>query len=191
MNFRINVVGTSPLLMHNPRLADPAFSITKEIKATTAKRKKTDEDHSQIAKLEWYGGMYERDGVVVQPVSKLRKCLINAAKIMKLGKGIERTLNFDSVEVPLEYDGPKEIDKLYKSGKYTDRSSVVVSGRRVMRTRPKFFPWALSVSGVFIVDAGVNVDDLQRIIALAGTVEGIGDNRVNGYGRFTATLVEH
>jgi len=57
-----------------------------------------------------------------------------------------------------------------------------------MRVRPQFFPWALTVSGVFVTDAGLNVDELKRIVDLAGRVEGIGDNRVNGYGRFTAEL---
>ena len=38
------------------------------------------------------------------------------------------------------------------------------------------------------INLRVNVDDLRRICDLAGTVEGIGDNRVNGYGRFTAQL---
>jgi hypothetical protein len=41
---------------------------------------------------------------------------------------------------------------------------------------------------VFIEDAGVNYDELNRIVELAGTIEGIGDNRVNGYGRFVGTI---
>lgn len=57
-----------------------------------------------------------------------------------------------------------------------------------MRVRPQFFPWAMELNGIFVSDAGVNFDDLLRIVELAGTIEGIGDNRVNGYGRFTATL---
>jgi hypothetical protein len=58
-----------------------------------------------------------------------------------------------------------------------------------MRTRPKFYPWALQVSGLFVEDAGLNPDEFIRIVELAGIVEGIGDNRVNGYGRFEAKVV--
>lgn len=188
MKIIINLVGTSPLLMHNPRMVDPEFEINRQMKALTAKRKKTDDDLEQIAKLEWYGGLYEQDGVIVQPTSKVRKCLINTARIMKLGKGIERTLSFTSLYVPLEYEGPDNIDEVFKLSRFHSRLSVGVGGKRVMRVRPSFYPWAMSVEGVFIVDAGVNVDDLHRIVELAGTVEGIGDNRVNGYGRFTGTL---
>lgn len=188
MDIAINVVGTSPLLMHNPRMVDPNFAITREIKALTGKRKKTEDDLKAIERLEWYGGLYEQNGVVVQPASKLRKCLINTAKIMKLGKGIERTLSFSELHVPLEYDGPVDIDELYESGNYHSRLSVGVSGKRVMRMRPQFFPWSMRVSGVFVTDAGVQVEELRRIVELAGTIEGIGDNRVNGYGRFMGEL---
>lgn len=188
MNIQIEIVGTSPLLMHNPRMVDPEFDLNRQIKAITGKRKKTDEDFKQIEKLEWYGGLYEQDGIIVQPVAKARKCLINTAKIMKLGKGIERTLVLDGLTVPLEYEGPKDIDAVFALPRFHSRLSVGVSGKRVMRVRPSFFPWAMTVRGVFITDAGVNLDDLHRIVELAGTVEGIGDNRVNGYGRFNATL---
>ena len=188
MNIQISLVGTSPLLMHNPRMVDPEFSINRELKKITAKRKKTDEDLKQIEKLEWYGGLYEVDGVVVQPTSKVRKCLINAAKTMKLGKGIERTVNFVDLNVPLEYDGPADIDKLFALPQFHSRLSVVIGGKRIMRVRPQFFPWAMRLSGVFVSDAGVNYEDLERIVEMAGVIEGIGDNRVNGYGRFQGTL---
>jgi hypothetical protein len=190
MKISIQLVGTSPLLMHNPRMVDPEFELNREIKAITSKRKKTDEDLKQIERLEWYGGLYEEKGVIVQPVAKARKCLINTAKIMKLGKGIERTLILDGLTVPLEHDGPKSTDAVYELPRFHSRLSVGVNGKRVMRVRPSFFPWAMTVSGVFVTDAGVNFDELQRIVELAGTVEGIGDNRVNGYGRFVGKIKE-
>ena len=188
MNITLKVIGTSPLLQHNPRMVDPEYSLNREIKAFTAKRKKTDEDLQMIERLEWYGGLYEQDGVVVEPVAKVRKCLINTAKIMKLGTAVARTLSFDSLYTPLEHDGPDDIDELYLVDRFHSRLSVGIGGKRVMRVRPQFFPWALTVSGVFVTDAGLNVDELKRIVDLAGRVEGIGDNRVNGYGRFTAEL---
>lgn len=188
MNVTIKLIGTSPLLCHSPRMVDPEFSLNREIKAITAKRKKTDSDLQDIERLEWYGGLYEENGVVVQPVAKVRKSLINTAKIMKLGKGIERTLVLDGINTPLIHDGPQTIDEIFAQDRFHSRLSVGVNGKRIMRVRPSFFPWALVVHGVFVQDAGVNVDELQRIVELAGTVEGVGDNRVNGYGRFNATL---
>ena len=189
MNIQIAVTGTSPLLMHNPRMVDPEFEISREIKVITAKRKKTDEDLKQIEKLEWYGGLYEENGVVVQPTAKLRKCIVNAAKISKMGKSIERALSFSQLNVPLIYKGPTEIDKLFADKKYHSRLSVGIGNKRVMRVRPQFSDWGMVVNGIFIEDAGINTDDFERIVKLAGLTEGIGDNRVNGYGRFTAKVV--
>lgn len=194
MRISISLEGTSPLLMHNPQMVDPEFEINRQIKALTSKRKKTDDDLRQIEKLEWYGGIYlAQNGhgpEVVQPTSKIRKCLINTAKISKLGKSFERALSFTAMNVPLTYDGPKDIDKLWADVRFRSRLSVGLNGtKRVMRCRPQFFPWSMTVGGIFVEDAGLNFDELERVVELAGIVEGIGDNRVNGYGRFIGKVM--
>lgn len=205
MNITIELKGTSPLLMHNPQMVDPECEFNRKIKELTSKRKKTDEDLRQIEMLEWYGGLYTENGgtltkpaksadihsaaTVVQPSAKVRKCLINTAKISKAGKMVERALSFAALNVPLIYDGPNNIDALFADSRFHSRLSVGIGNKRVMRVRPKFFPWALSVSGLFVEDAGLNFDELRRIVELAGLVEGIGDNRVNGYGRFIGKVV--
>ena len=196
MRIAIELVGTSPLLCHNPQMVDPDFAINREIKALTSKRKKTDEDQRQIEKLEWYGGIYLGAGangdaalVPVQPTSKVRKCLINTARISKLGKSMERALSFTELHVPIAYQGPADVDALWADPRFRSRLSVGVSGRRVIRVRPQFFPWTLKANALFIEDAGINMDEVVRIVELAGLVEGIGDNRVNGYGRFAGRVV--
>lgn len=189
MKVTIELQGTSPLLMHNPQMVDPECEFNRKIKEITMKRKKTDEDLRQIAMLEWYGGLYADNGAVVQPSAKVRKSLINTAKISKSGKMVERALSFAELNVPLVYEGPKDIDALFADSKYHSRLSVGIGNKRVMRVRPKFFPWALSVSGLFVEDAGLNIDEFKRIVDTAGLVEGIGDNRVNGYGRFIGKVI--
>lgn len=188
MKIQITIVGKSPLLMHNPRLVDPQDEIVKTISTITSKRKKTDDDLKEKEKLEWYGGLYRDGDIVVQPCSKLRKCLIEAARISKLGKQIERGLSFDDLNVPLVYDGPKNIDELWNSGKFVSRLSVGVNGtKRVMRVRPQFSKWSLTMTGLMLEDV-LNLEDLKNIANTAGRAIGIGDNRVNGYGRFDAAI---
>jgi len=193
MKINITLTGTSPLLMHNPRMVDPEYELNREIKALTSKRKKTDDDLKKIEELEWLGGMYtqaDKRGtqIVVQPSSKVRKCLINTARISKQGKFIERALSLSDLFVPLTYEGPTDIKAMLNDKKFHSRLSVCIMGKRLMRVRPSFFPWALTVSGLFIEDAGINFDEFERVVELAGVVEGIGDNRVNGYGRFTGKV---
>lgn len=188
MRIAIDVKGTSPLLMHNPRMVDPDYELNRKIKELTSKRKKTDEDLRMIETLEWHGGLYEENGIVVQPTSKLRKCLINTGKMSKIGKAVERSLSFASLNVPLEHNGPSDIEGIFADKRFHSRLSVGVGTKRVMRVRPQFFPWALSVEGLFVEDAGLNFDELKRLVELAGIVEGMGDNRVNGYGRFVGKV---
>jgi hypothetical protein len=194
MDLLFRVTGTSPLLMHNPRMVDTEYEVSRSIHALTTKKKKTDEDLRQIANLEWVGGLYceEIDGVmaVTQPTSKLRKSFIGAARISKQGKSVERALTFFEQHVPLEYDGPRDIVELEKiKSNYWSRLSVGMNGtKRVMRVRPSFYPWGLAATCLFIEDAGLNFDELQAVCELAGRIEGLGDNRVNGYGRFKISI---
>jgi len=190
MKIRITLTGTTPLLMHNPRMVDPEFALNREIKALTSKRKKTDEDLKQIERLEWYGGLYEDGGVIVQPTSKPRKCFINTARITKQGKFVERALSFGALHVPLTYDGPNAIDAVYADSRFRSRLGVGIGTKRVMRVRPQFPTWSMELTGLFVEDAGINFDAFQEVVDLAGVVEGIGDNRVNGYGRFDAKVTK-
>lgn len=192
MQVTITVIGTSPLLMHNPQMVDPEFDLNRQIKAITAKRKKTDEDHQAVERLEWFGGIYTetnpKGGItVVQPSSKLRKCIVEAARISKTGKQVERGLSFNTLNVPLGFDGPQDLEKLWESGRFKSRLSVGISGKRVMRVRPQFLPWSLTAKAELLTDV-MNIEDLTATIMLAGVAVGIGDNRINGYGRFTAEV---
>jgi hypothetical protein len=189
MRVTISLSGTSPLLMHNPQMVDPEFELNREIKALTSKRKKTDDDLRQIERLEWFGGLYVSDGVIVQPTAKVRKCLINTARISKMGKMVERALSLSSLSVPLTYPGPRDPQDVFADKAFHSRLSVGIGNKRVMRVRPKFLPWSLTVSGIFVEDAGLNVDEFERIVELAGMVEGIGDGRNIGYGRFDGKVV--
>lgn len=188
MNVVVTLIGTSPLLMHNPRMVDPDFDLNVEIRRLTTKRAKTEDDRRAVEKLEWYGGLYTsgegKASVVTQPTSKIRKCLVETARIHKMGKQVERALNFESLDVPLTYEGPRDVDALFLSGKFSSRLSVGIKNKRVMRVRPSFFPWGLEASAVFLEDV-MDLEVLQDIVVLAGRAVGIGDNRVNGYGRFT------
>lgn len=204
MNIEFVIKGTSALLMHNPMMVDPEYEYNRDIKEITKKKKKTDEDLRMIEKLEWLGGLYTAciDGVdrITQPMSKLRKCLINAARISKRGKDVERSISmmgYDGINVPLIYDNSdlpliEEIDRLrtQTNNLFRSRLSVGVQGKRIMRVRPQFVRWALIVPAVYIEDAGLNFDELESITDLAGKAEGIGDGRSIGYGKFIGHVRE-
>lgn len=187
MDITIKLTGTSPLLMHNANLVDPDNEFTAEIAKYTAKRKKTEDDRRAIERLEWFGGLYTDNGRVVIPTANIRKSFINAGKISKQGTQTGRALQFTDLHVPLAYEGPEDIEVLFKDTTFHHRTSVGVSQKRVIRVRPKFPEWAVVADAILLEDV-MDLEDLRRLASRAGLAEGIGDNRINGYGRFNVEL---
>lgn len=187
---RLTFTGTTPLLVHNAQLADPDNPIVREIKALTGKRTKTEDDRRAIERLEWYGGLYTAADVdgPAQPTANLRRCLIAAGTITKQGKQVERAITFTSLAVPIGYDGPRDLDTLFASQSYASRLPVRVGNARTMRVRPSFSPWSL-VADAYLLEDVMDFDSLVRIVERAGLAEGLGDNRKNGYGRFTGQAI--
>ena len=182
---KITIKGLTPLLMHNIQLADPLSNAAMTLAKLTSKRNKTHDDHKAVAKAEWYGGLYVDE--------KLRPCLpgevvegaiIEGAKRHRLGQaakgGIIAYGNF-----PLEYDGPKSIDKLWEHGGFMKRSAVRVQKARVIRTRPMFPQWSCTFTIQWDPQMIASEDQLMDIVETAGVV-GIGDYRPK-FGRFEVT----
>src|SRR5215831_12973419 len=144
MKLRTVITGTSPLLMHNVRLANPDNYWAKEISKITAKRKKTEEDRKEIARLEWLGSLYNDEGRLVYPITNVRMCFRETAKATRRGKDILRAVNsaHEGLTVPLAFnDNEKNPEELWLMEQYRDTTLVAVRGR-TPRTRPIFNPWA-------------------------------------------------
>lgn len=190
MRITLELTGTTPLLCHSIQLADPDNPVVREIQAITGKRKKTEDDRRAIEKYEWYGGLYldsEIDGPAM-PTANIRRCLVQAGKISKQGLQVQRALAFGKLHVPLAYEGPRDVDQLFKLPQFHNRAAVGISGKRTMRVRPCFPAWTV-IATAELLDDVMDLTDLQRVAERAGLAEGLGDNRANGYGRFEAKVV--
>lgn len=175
--------GTTPLLMHSERLANPFDPLTREIKALTGKRKKTEDDMREIARLEWRGGLYfdERDGIHI-PGYNVFAALINGGKIHKLGSAIKRYAIVQEDKAPLSYDGPKTPDEMFSAGRWVDIRSVKVGTNKVMRCRPIFPEWQCTFTLLYD-EGGLQRADIDRVVSDTGSMVGIGDYRPR-FGRF-------
>ena len=190
IEFTITLTGDS-LLMHNSRLANPLDPIVKEIKRYTGKRKKTDEDHETIARLEHAGGLYiDPDVGPYIPGDNIMRCLFDAAKLTKQGAAITRGLFIKTDVNPLAYKGPRTTEELWTKG-YKHMASVKVGTQRVMRCRPWFTDWATEAIG--ILDPSVlELDDIGTIANNAGQMIGLCEWRNSPrHGRFTATVTQN
>lgn len=182
-DFTIDIVGQAPLLMHSARLSDPLDDASKALSKVTSKRSKTDDDHAEVSRLEHAGGLYidNQLGPYV-PGANIERCLFDAATKFKLGKALRSALLIPEEVNPLAYDGPRTVAGLWEDKQFVHRASVKVGMSRVVRTRPVFPRWTLSVSGELDTDV-VDRDEFEQIAEIAGRLIGLGDWRPR-FGRF-------
>lgn len=187
-SLSIRITGTSPLLMQAETLANPLHPLTKEHKAVSSKRKKSDEDYLWLMESEWRASMYYDDEIgPYLPSLNLEGCIAEAGKINRLGKTIKQAVQVVTDKAKLEYDGPRKKDALWKAERFADVRGVGVMGKKVMRCRPIFLRWAAEFDIEFMEDV-IDRGDLIRTIEEAGRRIGIGTYRPR-FGRFDVEVL--
>lgn len=194
MELRIEITGTAPLLMHAPTLVDPLHPHTKEIKRITSKtpRAVVDEDHIAKYRLQFEAGMYfDPDQGPYLPGENIAKSLLEAARLSRSGKKVERGLILVSPVNALAYEGPRDVSGLWSDLRF--RRTMPVNGNpsrgnksMVMACRPIFQNWSVTAS-ILVNPSVISADDLQRTADAAGQMIGVGDWRP-WHGRFTAKV---
>lgn len=189
MKIRMTLTGTTPLLMHNSQLSDPLNPITKALKDISSKRTKTEDDHWEMARVEFLGGLYHDPelGPYI-PGANLHRCLNEGAKLNKLGRHVERGVVVIDEMLPLAYLGPRDVDGLWADENFRSRLSVGVTTSRVMRTRPQFRKWAMEAELIVDTDQ-LDFGQISGIAEKSGAMIGLGDYRPH-YGRFTVEVVK-
>jgi hypothetical protein len=184
--LRLKIRGTSPLMMHSDRLANPLLPETKAHKSLTAKRKKTDDDHLAIAKSEFISGLYysEAAGIFV-PGQNFDATFLAGAKLQKLGTAWKRGALVVTDRVKLLYDGPRTPQALWEDTRFVDCRGVKVGAAKIMRYRPVFMEWAAELDLAFnpeIMDEG----EVRKALHDAGALIGVCEYRPR-FGRFEVT----
>lgn len=188
LTLTLKLTGVRPLLMHNSRLADPTNEITRALKALTAAKNKTDAQYEEIKKLEWLGGLYtDQQGRIAVSEDLVLGCGTAGARSLKKGPAFKAAVLGAEAFYPLEYDGPEDLEELFKTGKFVDYRGVVVNRNRTMRARPRFDKWSLTVS-LILDESAINPKDVLSAYDFAGRMVGIGDFRPR-FGRFTVEKI--
>jgi hypothetical protein len=197
MEVLLQLQGQEALVPHNERTQDPLDPFTQAIAAISGKRKKTEADYWDLAKLEFEAGLYTDPPIEAPgtangnspgiPAMNIFRCLQDGATRMRRGKDVPRGIRPAKPFAELVYDGPRDIEGMWSEyQEFSIRKGVVVSGRRVTRTRPLFKQWAAFLP--IVVDPTIwNVPDLALAWKNAGQYAGLGDMRPI-YGQFEGTL---
>lgn len=187
--IKFRLTGTTPLLMHNSRLCDPLDEHTQRLKRLTSIRKKTEENHKDMADIEFEGGLYfDPELGPYIPGEWLEATIIDGGKIQRNGTKIKQGVMVLDDKAKLNYDGPRGLEALRHSRTLRDMRSVVVGTGRLMRCRPKFpLGWSVDFTVSYNPDM-INGDEVVSAISQAGAFRGMGDYRPR-YGRFTVEVI--
>lgn len=186
-DFTLDITGSAPLLMHSARLSDPLDPATRALAKVTGKRKKTEDDHAEAARLEHAGSLYlDAELGPYVPGANVEACLFRGASKFKLMSTLKTALLIPEEVNPIAYKGPRTQDGLWKDKAFVHRASVKVGQSRVIRTRPAFHSWAVSVLGSLDTEI-VDPAAFEQIVETSGRLVGLGDWRPR-FGRFEAEV---
>jgi hypothetical protein len=184
--LKLKIVGTSPLMMHSDRLANPLAPETRLHKELTGKRKKTDEDHLAIAKSEFIAGAYwdAKLGFYI-PGANLDATFWAGAKLQKLGVHWRRGALVMEDRIKLQHGGPDTPEALWESPANVDCRGVRVGPAKLMRYRPIFTSWSAELSVALNSDV-LNPSEAKKAMDDGGSLIGTCEFRPR-FGRFEVT----
>lgn len=177
------IKGLQPLIMHSCAGLDPTNPLRKEAAEITSKRgqKKTDENLEQLDWIDFQLSAYHNGKNLFVPGENLHGAIRDGAKAVRKGKEIQAAVMVIEEEVPVQYDGPKNLRDLYDY-KFVDRRRVVIQRNAVLRTRLRLNKWSLAFS-LYIDENVVSPAAVKAALEYAGNRVGLGDFRPR-FGRF-------
>ena len=202
VSTNVKVTGLSPLIMHCGQAADPFNQFSRAMKKISSKRNKVDDDLIRLDGQKWWAGLYTSEPAVIDddgnvsidpkakliiPAHVLESCMRVGATKHKLGKAMSAGAIVEN-DGTFEYEGPKDINKLFLDKRYESRFMAKIGTSKVPTVRPWFHVW--SVTWDIQIDTSViDPEQVYMAIAAAGKLAGIGDWRPGAphgghYGRF-------
>jgi hypothetical protein len=182
VEMKVKLKGVCPILFHNGQLANPFYKWTRELSKLTGKRQKTLDDHEKISDVEFMGSLCMENDKFVIPGEYIEAMLLAAAKKDKKGPIAKAAIFCPESFTLKKFDGPETVEGRLKKEECRDMRLVVIQGKRILRTRPKFTNWE-AVGYVTYEESQLNEDLMVKFFEVAGQGIGVGDYRPK-YGRF-------
>lgn len=191
--IKVKIEGMVPLLLHNPRLANPLDPEAKRHKEVSGKRKKTDEDHEWLLNHNWEFAFYlNKEDQLIIPSHMLEACIVNGAKDFKMGNQFKSTFMVlsDALLVDPRTDKVYTMKQMFAGKqKFMDVRPVKLQQKTtLMAARPILEHWCLEFEASYMEEK-LNHQDVMQAIENGGKYKSIGDYRPK-FGRFQVTDVQ-
>lgn len=189
--IKFKMVGIVPLMLNNPQTVNPMNGYSKELKALTSKRTKTDEDLNEIFHIHFLASCYQdKKGQYVLPANMVFKSFESGAKEFKLGQKFQRSL-FVTHDLVLKFaeNGctPEELWENH-SEKYVDIRPVGIQKSKVPTARMIVPEWWCE-GELHFDECQMNKSEVWNALVAAGERHGVGTYR-QCYGRYKITEIK-
>ena len=186
---QVHIVGATPLLIHNGRMASPLDVFSKKMKLLTSKRKKTEDDLKNILEIQWEGGLYWDDEIGLHmPTENLLAALLKAYKHHKLGKNITGIVFDEPIGFPIITQNHKNLIALKADDSNKFIKAVTIQRSKTLSCRPIFKKWEMGFE-FFIDEEFSGVDEIKMILFTMSQRIGLGvwtpsHPKPGSYGKF-------
>lgn len=178
-----HIKGRTRHTQHNPQSVNPRNNYAKMMKAITSKRKKTDEDHEELARLEWESSLYLKNGKVVVPGDLLEGALCEAGRKSRTGADVRAGL-WSPGYWELDFPGKdRPLDQIMEDENHFYVTRVGIKTSSIMRTRASFPEWSLKFKVCYLKDI-FSERDIYNLVEVLGYLVGLSDCRTKMGGRF-------
>ena len=200
--LKAKIEGVAPLIMHNGAGANPFDPWSRAMKDLKTKKNKTDKDIEHLAQLEFLGSLYTDDvertipptGKIIIPGIVQEAMMRDAASQMK--KPISRRDAVAGItcadvppdaDVPLDYDGPRDLTALSADSRFHFFTSVRIQRARIMSMRPMFRKWGATLEIGWEDSIIKREEDVRTVLEYAGRMVALCDWRPK-HGRFIVNV---
>nr|DAF41316.1 MAG TPA: hypothetical protein [Caudoviricetes sp.] len=183
--LKFKIEGNCPLLMHDDKSANPFCEFSKQLKAISSKRKKTEDDLLEMARIEWTASLYhtEQAGYFIK-AECFEATFLAAAKSKKLGTAFKQVVRIPDNPVFHFKHEKLSPSELFEMDCYKDFRTVKVQQSKILRCRPVFNNWYCKIE-LWYDETRIDEDELLHIVEYAGKFIGVCNYRPK-FGRFVA-----
>jgi len=172
--MEVDIVGITPMLLHNGRTANPLDPFTKKMKALTSKRNKTDEDIQELLLVQWEAALYWDDEIGLHmPSENMFAAFYKGAKKFKLGTKCSAVSFPAHIGYPIITPNHKDLVMLKADEKNKFIKTVVVQKSKTISCRPILHNWSMKFDLEFETST-IDANEIKTILVCMANRIGLG-----------------